>query len=295
MDLDALDARLGELLPPRYQHCYSAVSPRSMGSAKVLYGADGKVAWDQIWTTFCDLALAGGPPHRGTLLEPASVAEVASEPARYARVVAEIDRAIGLTSDAVVVPGSAPGWVGVRCHSATEAAWLQFAILAENVAARRRGSVLQLPAGPAFRPEKEIKNVVVALAKTLHYWDGHLSDDQQGLAGSDEWDVATPADDAADRSALEAARGEIEAEVRAVGLRPMRPGRYAGWVGVEAADEDEAVWFLRAVVVEQVPARREESVVYLPVDQTPGTGRSARVVRAFRQAWDLRRQFLARV
>ena len=60
----------------------------------------------------------------------------------------------------------APGWVGVRCESAQEAAWLQFAVTAENVSARRRGNILQLPAGPDFRIEKEIKNVVVATAKS---------------------------------------------------------------------------------------------------------------------------------
>lgn len=62
---------------------------------------------------------------------------------------------------------------------AAEAAWLQLAITAENVSVRRRGSVLDLPAGPGFRVEKEIKNVVVALAKSHHYWDDHLADEQQ--------------------------------------------------------------------------------------------------------------------
>ncbi len=81
-ELAALDAKVNALLPPRYQHCYTSVSPNSMGSAGLRYGPDGKVAWDEIWTTFCDLALAGGPPHRGKLLEPVSQAEVAAEPGR---------------------------------------------------------------------------------------------------------------------------------------------------------------------------------------------------------------------
>ena len=181
-ELAALDAKVNALLPPRYQHCYTFVSPNSMGSAGLTYGPDGRVAWDEIWTTFCDLALAGGPPHRGMLLEPVSEAEVAAEPVSYGDVVAEIARAIRLTTGLPVVDGYAPGWVGVQCGSLQEAAWLQLAVTAENVSARRRQSVLQLPAGPAFRVEKEIKNVVVALAKACHYWDGHLTADQQSLA-----------------------------------------------------------------------------------------------------------------
>ena len=184
-ELAALDAKINALLPPRYQHCYTSVSPNSMGSAGLSYGRDGRVAWDEIWTTFCDLALAGGPPHRGKLLEPVSEAEVATAPGRYRDVVAEIGRAIKMTTYLSMVDGYAPGWVGVRCESEEEAAWLQFAVTAENVSARRRQAVLQLPAGPDFRVEKEIKNVVVALLKAEHYWDGHLTATQQSLAGED--------------------------------------------------------------------------------------------------------------
>jgi sirohydrochlorin cobaltochelatase len=34
---------------------------------------------------------------------------------------------------------------------------------------------LLLPAGPQFRLEAEIKNVVTAVAKTYHYWKEHMS------------------------------------------------------------------------------------------------------------------------
>jgi sirohydrochlorin cobaltochelatase len=286
-DLAALDARINALLPPRYQHCYTSVSPNSMGSAGLRYAPDGRVAWDEIWTTFCDLALAGGPPHRGHLLEPVSEAEVVAAPGHYRDVVAEVGRAIGMTTGLRVVDGYAPGWVGVPCESRQEAAWLQFAINAENVSARRRQAVLQLPAGPDFRVEKEIKNVVVALAKAQHYWDGHLTGSQQSLAGEDVWEPATPAEADAARSQYEAAVGQVEDGVRTAGL-PTSPHRYVGWVGVETAGEEEAVWLLRAVLVEQVLARREENLLYLPVGATPDAAQVARVGRAFRQAWDLR-------
>ena len=53
------------------------------------------------------------------------------------------------------------------------ARWLQHAITVENVKVRRDDTVLYLPAGPHFREEKEIKNVVTVVAKTHHYWMEH--------------------------------------------------------------------------------------------------------------------------
>jgi len=292
-ELTALDAKINAFLPAQYQHCYTSVSPTSMGSATLKYGADGKVAWDQIWTTFCDLALAGGPPHRGTLLEPVSEADVAAEPERYGEVVAEIRRAIRATTPLQVVDGYVPGWVGVQCDSPEEAAWLQFSVTAENVSARRRQSVLQLPAGPAFRVEKEIKNVTVALAKSSHYWDGHLTASQQKLGGETTWEPASPAEAAAAPSEYDTAVGEVDEGLRAAGL-PTLPRRYVGWVGVETASEEDAVWLLRAVLVERVLARREENVLYLPVGATPSAEAAARIGWTFNRAWELRKATLPR-
>lgn len=285
-ELAALDVKVNALLPPRYQHCYTSVPPTSMGSAELRYDSEGKVAWDRIWTTFCDLALAGGPPHRGTLLEPVSEAEVMTEPRRYGEVVAEISRAIGLTASLPVVNGYAPGWIGVRCGGLEEAAWLQFAVTAENVSARRRHNVLQLPAGPAFRVQKEIKNVVVALLKASHYWDGHLTSAQQTLAGKEVWEAATPTEAAATPAEYETAMNEMENGLRAAEL-PMSPRRYTGWVGVETTGEEEAVWLLRAVLVENVLARREGNVLYIPVNATPSPDRAARVGRVFSRVRNL--------
>jgi hypothetical protein len=178
------------------------------------------------------------------------------------------------------------GWVGVRCESSEEAAWLQLAVIAENVSARRSESVLQLPAGPSFRVEKEIKNVVVALAKSYHYWDGHLTTAQQSLAGEGVWEAATPTEASANPSQYDAVMGEVEIGLRESGILP-EPRRYVGWVGVETASEDQAVWMLRAVLVEQVLARREDKILYAAVGATPNPEQSARVVRAFTQAWRL--------
>ena len=79
--LEEPEARIRTILPEQYQDCYEDVQPVSMGSASLKYGSDGKVAWDEIWDSFCDLAMAGGPPHKGTLLESASLAEIAANPA----------------------------------------------------------------------------------------------------------------------------------------------------------------------------------------------------------------------
>ena len=137
------------------------------------YTDDGQVAWDEMWTTFCDLAMAGGPPHRGTLLEPATPDEVNAAPEDYERVIAEIERGLRLVTGLSTVRSERPGWVGLQCADEQMVLWLLHAILAENVSVRYEGSVLFLPAGSAFRLDKEIKNVVTVVAKTHHYWMEH--------------------------------------------------------------------------------------------------------------------------
>lgn len=172
------------LMPPRYQNGQEA-SPVPMAAAPLKYDAAGQVAWDEIWTDFCDLALAGGPPHRGELLEPVSPAGVAANPQGYAKVLAELERGLRLVTGLAVVPDQYPGWIGLQCTSDAMALWLLRAIVVENVCVRREGQTLFLPAGPDFRLEYEIKNVVTVAAKTYHYWSEHLmtSGDQQAAHG----------------------------------------------------------------------------------------------------------------
>ncbi|MGH7319708.1 MAG: hypothetical protein ACRELA_08800 [Candidatus Rokuibacteriota bacterium] len=133
---------------------------------------DGTVAWDRAWQGFCELALAGGPPHRGTLLEPAPREDVLGDPSRYAEVVRELRRGIRMVTGLDVIDGP-PGWIGVVCASEAMAIWLMRAIVVENVLARREGTVLYLPAGLRFALGEEIKNVVTTAAKTHHYWIQH--------------------------------------------------------------------------------------------------------------------------
>ncbi len=161
------------LLPSRDADGQQSISAATMESAPLIYGADGRVAWDQIWSDFCDLALAGGPPHRGTLLEPVPIEEIRAQPEAYERVVAEIERGWQQVTNCPTVHGST-GWVGLVCENESMALWLLRAILVENVCVRREGSIIFLPAGPAFRLEEEIKNVITVVAKTHHYWTEHV-------------------------------------------------------------------------------------------------------------------------
>lgn len=172
--LEQLERRTNALLPPQYHGRYEQVRPKSMGSAGLKYDEEGRVAWDQIWTSFCDLALAGGPPHRGTLLEAPTADEALAQPDQYRSVVEEIERGIRMITGLPIVASRTPGWIGVRCASEEMAVWLMRAISVENVMVRREAETLYLPAGPRFTINREIKNVITTVAKTVHYWSAHL-------------------------------------------------------------------------------------------------------------------------
>jgi sirohydrochlorin cobaltochelatase len=168
-----LPARMAAMLPPRYRDTGAAVGSDPMGAAALECDPDGAVAWDRMWQGFCELALAGGPPHRGVLLEPATREAVLAEPARYAAVIRELERGLRLVTGLDVLTDAPPGWLGMACPSEDMAIWLMRAVVVENVLARREGTVLYLPAGPDFALGGEIKNIVTAVAKTYHYWLEH--------------------------------------------------------------------------------------------------------------------------
>lgn len=163
------------ILPPRYQDPNTTVSAAPMAAAALQFDDDGEVAWDRMWTGFCELALAGGAPHRGTLLEPVHEDAIAADPERYEWVLGEIERGIGKVTRLPVVRSTVPGWIGMECTSEDMALWLLRAIVVENVTVRREGTVLWFPAGPHFRLEREIRNVVTVVAKTTHYWQEHVA------------------------------------------------------------------------------------------------------------------------
>jgi sirohydrochlorin cobaltochelatase len=107
---------------------------------------------------------------------------VAAHRAGDEQVLAELERGIGLVTGLPVVSSKSPGWVGLDCDSEEMALWLLRAIVVENVCARREGKILFLPAGPEFRLEYEIKNVITVVAKTHHYWTEHLATINKSLS-----------------------------------------------------------------------------------------------------------------
>jgi len=281
MALEELDARLKTILPEEYQESYESMEPVPMRSAGLKYDGDGKVAWNEIWGSFCDLAMAGGPPHKGALLEAGRPGDISAEAARYGEVVEEICRGIMMTTYLEADPSPVPGWVRVTCLSDAMAAWLLRAVVMENVAARGEGLVLDLPAAPHFRLEKEIKNVITVIAKTSHYWLEHMPRAQQrGIASllarlAKESPLVAPAaaGDAQEAGALSDAIG------RDTGLHTSS-GRYAGWLAVECPSVKSAIWMMRALVAGNILSRREGTTLFVPVnhDADPGGGRVARAV-----------------
>lgn len=262
----ALEAKINAILPPEYVGRIEDVSPKSMGSAGLKYDREGKIAWGEIWTTFCHLALAGGPPHRGRLLPPVATSEALAHPAEQQAVVAEIQRAIGLCVELPLAEEHPPGWVCIRCQDTYMAAWLVRAIVAENVTARHAAEILYLPAGPQFRLEKEIKNVVVSVAKTCHYLLGHVEADARPRGLGESLIEPPTADELnASRTDYMLAAEEINTAVwKATGMSTI-VGDFAGWIGLRTANEEKAVWMQRAIVVKNVLARRECDVLYVPV------------------------------
>ena len=287
--LEALEQRLQALLPQEYLDSYEELAPVPMGSAGLKYAADGTVAWNEIWQSFCDLALAGGPPHKGRLLRPATGDEIAANPDRYAEVVAEICRGVtlvtGLPSDA----SEEPGWIHVGCDSDGMAAWLLRAIAMENVAVRADEAVLDLPAGPAYRLDKEIKNVVTVIAKTCHYWSGHMWRFEQraiaDLFATMETETPLIVPGALDRvpGALDGGNADEPWSHAAAALQSatplaVAPRVYPDWIGVACPSVRAAVWMTRMLVASNVLARREDTVLFLPID--PGRDPGGRAVAA---------------
>jgi len=269
---EQLDARLKTLLPAEYHEAYEAMQPKPMGSAGMRYQMDGRVAWDAMWGSFCDLAMAGGPPHKGKLLEPGTEDAINADFDRYDQVVEEICRGVRMVSRLRAYPSPTPGWVSITCRSDAMAEWLVRAIAMENVSARRSGAVLELPAAPHVRIEKEIKNVITVIAKTCHYWVGHVPLEQQQAIGdlfqtlAAESPLVTPEDTAGRGAASGDLARRIGDSIRQRTGLPCAGETHAGWLGVECPDVRSAVWMMRALVASNVLSRREGTVLFVPVN-----------------------------
>lgn len=143
-----------------------------MSAATFVWRADGRPAWGAMWQSFCDLALHGGPPHRGAADALRGPAPLDSAPSSDPEMLREMRRGIRETTG-LVAEDAAPGWLEVRCASPEMAEWLRAAVVLENVAAGADGCRLLLPAGPRYTLADEVKSVITVMAKTHHYWSAH--------------------------------------------------------------------------------------------------------------------------
>ena len=292
-DYELLEERLKTLLPEKYQDSYEDVQPVSMGSAGLKFDQDGRVLWDEIWGSFCHLAMAGGPPHRGTLLEAATKTSIDLDPERYRHVVNELCRGVEMVSGLAAEPSPIAGWLHVDCPSTSMAGWLARAITMENVSAHADGMVLHLPVGPQYRLEKEMKNVITSIAKTCHYWLGHTSVEQHRAIADlfkimeAESPLIQPPFSARNTrtAAFERLRDKFAGKIHSqTGLQAT--GReYHGWLGINSLSVDAAIWKMRVMVASNVLCRREGTFLYVPVN--PSTDRKgdrivALVARAHR-------------
>lgn len=286
--LALLEKKINALLPPQYVGCFEDVPPSSMGSAALKYDKEGKVAWGAIWTTFCHLALAGGPPHRGTFLGPVPAEEVEAHPNEHAAVVQEIKRAIRLSSELKPRDDETPGWVAIQCHDEDMARWLVRAIVAENVIARNRGDVLEVPAGPFFRIEKEIKNVVVCVAKCCHYLLDHVPPAQRprGLK-SDLIQPLSPEEIACDPAVSAANALQLAREIQMATGLATTPTADSSWIENHCPNEAMAVWMMRALIAENVLARREDDRLFVPFCDKRDAEQLLSIIRQTAHCWSI--------
>ncbi len=264
------EENLQTLLPSIYRGRTDEVQPVSMGSAPLAFDVDGNVAWDRMWGSFCDLAMAGGPPHKGKLLEPDTPESILTDPTLYAKVCEEIVRGIELAARLQAAPSSSPGWMRVQCSNNTMAEWLLRAITMENISVRLEDDAILLPAGPAFRVEKEIKNVITVTAKTTHYWSGHLIRLQKlGIANlfarlDSEAPLFQPGwnSGAISEDVREGIRRVLE---DATGLQSTNHS-YTNWIGLDCGTVPSAITTMRRIVASNILCRREETAIFLPLN-----------------------------
>jgi len=166
--LDALPAARREVIEPGQ---LGGAAP--MSAAPFVWRPDGRPDWRAMWSSFCELALFGGPPHRGPDSALRAATSGAAAPESF-DAVAEIRRGIWETTGLYSEPAGA-GWLAITCESPKMAAWLCATIILENVAARCDEERLLVPADPTFALMDEVKSVITVVAKTHHYWTAHVA------------------------------------------------------------------------------------------------------------------------
>ncbi|MGC4003132.1 MAG: hypothetical protein QM811_08340 [Pirellulales bacterium] len=153
--------------------------------------------------------------------------------------------------------------------------------------ARHENAVLCVPAGPRFRVEKEIKNVVVGVAKTCHYLFDHTEPEDQPhgavptLIRPPTTDERLALGENYDR-AVSALRTSIESST---GLT-TRLVDAAGWIGVDCSDEETRCGCC-AVAVDDILVRREDATLCVPIDHRAADDALAKTAAAVATAYRL--------
>ena len=185
MRLDALADSLRRD-PESERREYAPVSrpdpSQPMSAAPFVWRDDGRPDWGSMWTSFCELALFGGPPHRG----PESPLHTPSDAVAHSdtEMLAEMRRGIWETTG-LYAESPEPGRLSVTCDSPTMAAWMCAAIILENVDARMEDDRLLLPAGPGYALKDEVKSIITVVAKTHHYWQAHVAGTGRGVGAAE--------------------------------------------------------------------------------------------------------------
>jgi hypothetical protein len=217
------------------------------------------------------------------LLSPASPADIVANPTAYHQVTTELCRGLHLVTGLYAQPAS-PGWVRLDCTSAAMANWLTRAITMENIAVTFHGLALYLPAGPNYRVEKEIKNVITAVAKTTHYWLDHTSPGRQQV-------IADLLRALQAESPLLQPTGTIATPTLAAAIHHITglhtsTHTYPGWLGIDTLTVPIAITLTRLLIASNVLTRREDATVFLPLDATQDP-ESTTVLRLFLHAHSL--------
>src|SRR5262249_35165698 len=149
--LEALRPTLGRARESRIRDYAPAPPPAPMSAAPFLLREDGRPDWGAMWSSFCELALYGGPPHRGPdnpLRAPeASAADSASE----AAMVEEMRRGIWETTGLYAEP-TGGGWLAVACGTRAMGARLCATLLLQNPEGRGGEDRRPGPPGPRHPP-----------------------------------------------------------------------------------------------------------------------------------------------
>ncbi len=218
-------------------------------------------------------------------------------PHRYEGVVAEICRGIQLVADLAAEPSATPGWIRVECVNRATAEWLLRAITVENVAVRCNNLDLELPAATHFRLEKEIKNVITVVAKTAHYWFGHIYRDQRAEIRDlftqieKESPLLQPVyDPNSAPQESESAKLKLTAQIAESTNLRASTHQYKDWLGLELPTTHSAIWLMRALVATNVLSRREDKTLFVPIDlhHDPGGHRTTQALARLHKLATLR-------